>query len=97
MGSIFQHPRWRDLFASAKDMSVVPYLVIAASMTLSMWTVFVGDSTWRPADAETPDAGYLAVSFGLMFALLVGSGVMTFLFYDEAPRFAPVEGERARK
>ena len=95
MGSIFQHPRWRDLVASAKDMSVVPYVVIAASMTLSMWIVFASDSGWRPAETDMPDAGYLAMTFGLMFALLVGSGVMTFLFYDETPRLA--EREFVRK
>ena len=84
MGAIFQQARWRDLFATAKSMSLVPYLFIAILMALLMWTVFVGDSGWRPAgESEAPDAGILAMTFGMMFALLVGSGVMTLVFYDD--------------
>ena len=84
MGAIFRLPRWRDLFATAKSMSLVPYLFIAILMALLMWSVLVGDSGWRPAgESEGPDAGILAMTFGMMFALLVGSGVMTLVFYDD--------------
>lgn len=96
MGSIFQHPRWRNLVAAAKSMSLVPYLFIAVLMTLLMWTVFVSDSGWRPAgDVDLPDAGYLAMTFGLMFSLVVGSGVMTLVFYDETARLPPPDGDFA--
>ena len=84
MGSIFQLPRWRDLSAAAKGMSLVPYLFIAILMALLMWTVFASDSGWRPAgESEAPDMGILAMTFGMMFALVVGTGVMTLVFYDD--------------
>jgi hypothetical protein len=84
MGLIFQLPRWRDLSATAKSMSLVPYLFIAILMALLMWTVFASDSGWRPAgESEVPDVGILAMTFGMMFALVVGTGVMTLVFYDD--------------
>jgi hypothetical protein len=61
-------------------MSLVPYLVIAFLMASLIWTVFMSDSGWRP---EAPDAGILAVTFGMMFSLVVGTGVMTLVFYDD--------------
>lgn len=63
-----------------RSLSLVPYLVIAVLMTLLIWTVFMSDAGWRP---EAPDAGILAVTFGTMFSLVVGSGVMTLVFYDD--------------
>ena len=84
MGSIFRLPRWRDLFATAKIMSLVPYLFVAILMALLTWTVFVSDSGWRPAgESDVPDMGILAMTFGTMFALVVGTGVMTLICYDD--------------
>jgi hypothetical protein len=84
MGPIFQLPRWRDLLATAKGMSLVPYLFIAILMALLMWTVFASDSGWKPAgESEAPDVGILAMTFGMMFALVVGTGVMTLVFYHD--------------
>ena len=80
MGSILQQLRWSNLLAAAKSLSLVPYLVIAALMALLTWTVFMSDAGWRP---EAPDAGIVAITFGTMFALLVGTGVMTLVFYDD--------------
>ena len=57
----------------------MPYLVIAGLMAL-IWTVFMSDAGWRP---EAPDAGILAITFGTMFSLVVGTGVMTLVFYDD--------------
>jgi hypothetical protein len=61
-------------------MSLVPYLAIAVSMALSIWTVFMSDAGWKP---EAPDAGILAITFGMMFSLVVGTGVMTLVFYHD--------------
>jgi hypothetical protein len=80
MGSILQQLRWGNLLAVAKSLVFVPYLVIAILMTLLVWTVFMSDSGWKP---EAPDAGILAITFGTMFALVVGTGVMTLVFYDD--------------
>jgi hypothetical protein len=84
MGSIFQPARRRDLLAAAKSMSLVPYLFVAILMALLTWTVFVSDSGWRPAgESGVPDMSILAMTFGMMFALVVGTGVMTLVFYDD--------------
>jgi hypothetical protein len=80
MGSIWQQLHWRDWSATAKGMSLVPYLAIAVLMALLIWTVFTSEAGWRP---EAPDAGILAITFGMMFALVVGTGVMTLVFYDD--------------
>ena len=32
---------------------------------------------------KRPDAGILAITFGMMFSLVVGTGVMTLVFYDD--------------
>lgn len=80
MGSILQHPHWSSLLAAAKSLSFVPYLVIAALMASLIWTVFTSDAGWKP---EAPDAGILAITFGMMFSLVVGTGVMTLIFFDD--------------
>jgi hypothetical protein len=80
MGSILQQLRWGNLLAAAKSLSFVPYLVIAFLMASLIWTVFMSDGGWKP---EAPDAGILAITFGMMFALVVGTGVMTLVFYDD--------------
>jgi hypothetical protein len=80
MGSILQQPRLRTVLATARSMSLVPYLAIAVSMALSIWTVFMSDAGWKP---EAPDAGILAITFGMMFSLVVGTGVMTLVFYHD--------------
>jgi hypothetical protein len=49
-------------------------------MALLIWTVFMSDAGWKP---EAPDAGILAMTFGMMFSLVVGTGVMTPVFYDD--------------
>ena len=80
MGSILLQLHWRRLLATARSTILVPYLLIAALMALSIWTVFMSDAGWKP---EAPDAGILAVTFGTMFSLVVGTGVMTLVFYDD--------------
>jgi hypothetical protein len=80
MGSILLQLHWRNLLATAKSMSLAPYLVIAILMALLIWTVFMSDAGWKP---EAPDVGILAMTFGMMFALVVGTGVMTLVFYDD--------------
>jgi hypothetical protein len=80
MGSNLLQLRRRTMLATARSMSLVPYLAIAVSMALSIWTVFMNDAGWRP---EAPDAGILAITFGMMFSLVVGTGVMTLVFYDD--------------
>jgi hypothetical protein len=80
MGSNLLQLRRRTMLATAGSMSLVPYLAIAVSMALSIWTVFMSDAGWRP---EAPDAGILAITFGMMFSLVVGTGVMTLVFYDD--------------
>ena len=79
MGSILLQLHWRHLLATVRSMIRVPYLVIAL-MALLIWTVFMSDAGWKP---EAPDAGIFAVTFGMMFSLVVGTGVMTLLFYDD--------------
>jgi hypothetical protein len=68
------------LLAAAKSLSFVPYLVIAVLMALLTWTVFMSDAGWKP---DAPDAGILAITFGMMFSLVVGTGVMTLIFFDD--------------
>ena len=80
MESILQQLHWRNVAATVARLSLVPYLAIAVSMALSIWTVFMSDAGWRP---EAPDAGILAITFGMMFSLVVGTGVMTLVFYDD--------------
>jgi len=80
MGSILQQLHWSNLLAVAKSLVFVPYLIIAALMALLIWTVFMSDAGWKP---EAPDVGILAMTFGMMFALVVGTGVMTLVFYDD--------------
>ncbi len=80
MGSILQQLHWRNMLATFGTVSLAPYLVIAALMALLTWTVFMSDAGWRP---EAPDAGILAITFGMMFSLVVGTGVMTLVFCDD--------------
>jgi hypothetical protein len=80
MGSILLQLHWRNLLATARSMSLAPYLVIGILMALLIWTVFMSDAGWKP---EAPDVGILAMTFGMMFALVVGTGVMTLVFYDD--------------
>jgi hypothetical protein len=80
MGSILLQLHWRHLLATARSAILMPYLVIASLMALLIWTVFMADAGWRP---EAPDVGILAVTFGTMFSLVVGTGVMTLVFYDD--------------
>jgi hypothetical protein len=80
MGSILQQLHWRNMLATVGSISLAPYLAIAVLMALLIWTVFMSDADWRP---EAPDAGILAITFGMMFSLVVGTGVMTLLFYDD--------------
>ena len=80
MGSILLQLHWRHLLATVRSMILVPYLVIAALMALLIWTVFMSDAGWKP---EAPDAGIFAITFGMMFSLVVGTGAMTLVFYDD--------------
>lgn len=80
MGSISQQLHWSNLIAAAKSLSLVPYLAIAALMASLIWTVFMADAGWRP---EAPDVGIVAMVFGMMFSLVVGTGVMTLIFFDD--------------
>jgi hypothetical protein len=80
MGSIAQQLHWRNVLAMVGSMTLAPYLVIAILMASLIWTVFTADSGWKP---EAPDAGILAMVCGTMFALVVGAGVMTLVFYDD--------------
>jgi hypothetical protein len=80
MGSILPQLHWRHLLATARSMTLAPYLAIATSMALLIWTDFMSDAGWKP---EAPDAGILAITFGTMFSLVVGTGVMTLVFYDD--------------
>jgi hypothetical protein len=92
MGSILQQLHWRNVLATVGSMSLAPYLFIAVLMALLIWTVFMSDAGWKPAgESEGPDAGILAMAFGMMFSLVVGTGVMTLVFYDEPARLAPQE------
>ena len=92
MKSILQQLHWRNLLATARSMNLVPYLAIAALMALLIWTVFTSDAGWKPAgDSEAPDAGILAMAFGVLFSLMVGTGVMTLVFYNEPARLTPQE------
>jgi hypothetical protein len=80
MGSILQQLHWRKMLATVGSMSLLPYLAIAGLMALLTWTVFMSDTGWRP---EAPDAGIVAMVFGMMFSLVVGTGVMTLVFCDD--------------
>jgi hypothetical protein len=80
MGSILLQLHWRHLLATARSMTLAPYLAIATLMALLIWTVFMSDAGWKP---EAPDAGILAITFGMMFSLVVGTGVMTLIFFDD--------------
>jgi hypothetical protein len=80
MGSILQQLHWGNLLVAAKSLSLVPYLAIAALMASLIWTVFMSDAGWKP---EAPDVGIVAMVFGMMFSLVVGTGVMTLVFYDD--------------
>jgi hypothetical protein len=80
MGSILQQLHWRKMLATVGSISLLPYLAIAGLMALLIWTVFMSDAGWRP---EAADAGILAITFGMMFSLVVGTGVMTLVFYDD--------------
>ena len=95
MKSILQQLHWRNLLSTAKSVNLVPYLAIAALMALLIWTVFISGSGWKPAgESEAPDAGILAMAFGVLFSLMVGTGVMTLVFYNEPARIAPQELDR---
>jgi hypothetical protein len=97
MGSILKQLHWRNLLAAARSMSLVPYLVIAVLMALLVWTVFMSDAGWRAAgDSDAPDAGILAMAFGMLFSLVVGTGVMTLVFYERPAQLAPLERDRSQ-
>ena len=45
----------------------------------SVWFLFYG---WTLTDAEISTQGYIALSLGIVFSMLVGGGLMALVFYS---------------
>ena len=78
-------------------------MIILVLLSLLVATDFVAYLGWTLADGvEVSTAGYVAMALGVLFSLVVGSGLMVLVFYssrsgaDEPPVFTLPENDPRR-
>jgi hypothetical protein len=58
------------------------WLVIAVLSVLLVAACILGYLGWTSTDTKVPEAGYVALVFGVVFSLVVGAGLMALVFYS---------------
>ena len=62
--------------------SVGTWIVLTVLSLLLVATGVVAYLGWSLGEADVPTSGYVAMGFGVIFSLLVGTGLMALLFYS---------------
>jgi hypothetical protein len=71
-----------------KTVVIVAALVVCLAITIA-WALYA----WNSIDVDMPAHGYIAMTLGIVFSLLVGCGLMALVFfssrrgYDDPPNF----------
>jgi hypothetical protein len=86
--------------ASYPSMRVwVTILVLFAVLAMAIYVGYIG---WNLTDVAIPPTGYVAMTLGIVFSLLIGGGLMALMFYssrhgyDEPPSEPPKQLSRRR-
>ncbi|MCP3446787.1 hypothetical protein [Bradyrhizobium sp. CCGUVB14] len=58
------------------------WVVIAVLSALLIAACILGYVGWTSTDTKVPEAGYVALVFGVVFSLVVGAGLMALVFYS---------------
>jgi flagellar basal body-associated protein FliL len=58
------------------------WVVIMVLSVLLVAACILGYLGWTSTDTKVPEAGYVALVFGVVFSLLVGAGLMALVFYS---------------
>lgn len=58
------------------------WVVIAVLSALLIAACILGYLGWTSTDTKVPEAGYVALVFGVVFSLVVGAGLMALVFYS---------------
>jgi hypothetical protein len=83
MNALLQQLHWRNLMSAAKGLSLGAWLLIGIMVALLIWTIMLAEAGWKSAgNVDVPDAGYVAMAFGVLFSLVVGTGLMALVFYS---------------
>jgi hypothetical protein len=83
MSGIWKQLGWRNLRASAREMGIGSYAIIAVLLGLLIWSIIIADIEWSSAaGTEVPLAGYVAMAIGVLVSIVVGSGLMALVFYS---------------
>jgi hypothetical protein len=70
-------------------------IAISLMLALLAGAVYVGYVGWNLTDVSMPLTGYVAMTLGIVFSLLIGGGLMALMFYssrhgyDEPPSKPP--------
>jgi hypothetical protein len=68
--------------SNPKDGKLARWVVIAVLCALLVATCILGYLGWTSTDTKVPEAGYVALVFGVLFSLVVGAGLMALVFYS---------------
>jgi hypothetical protein len=78
------------------------WITITVLLGLFAGSVYVGYVGWNLTDVAMPPAGYVAMTLGIVFSLLIGGGLTALMFYsnrhgyDEPPSEPPKPLSRKR-
>ncbi len=84
--------------ADPRGSKLAGWAVIAVLCALLVGAGALGYFGWFSTDTNVPDAGYIALAFGVVFSLVVGVGLMALVFYSsrkgyDEPAVLVQEGE----
>ncbi|WP_234680308.1 hypothetical protein [Bradyrhizobium monzae] len=64
------------------DGKLIRWVIIAVLCALLAAACILGYLGWTSTDTKVPEAGYIALVFGVVLSLLVGAGLMALVFYS---------------
>ena len=65
-----------------RDGKLARWVVVAVLCALLIAACVLGYLGWTSTDTKVPEAGYVALVFGVVFSLVVGAGLMALVFYS---------------
>ena len=68
--------------ASPGGGKLARWVVITVLSVFLVAACILGYLGWTSTDTKVPEAGYVALVFGVMFSLIVGAGLMALVFYS---------------
>jgi len=63
------------------------WTTIFVLLALLVGAVYVGYVGWNVTDVTMPVTGYVAMTLGVVFTVIVGSGLVTLMFYSSRHGF----------